>query len=162
MYCKKCGKDYPKEKRVCKDCGIALTPGVSPVSKKRGIKRMLIIGSAMIVIVVAVFLIIGLGGMVPSKLKGTWYETTGLGGTLEFKPYGVLQYKIMGHESEGSYQYDGAIEEGNMTRQIGNEPRVSEFTCDGITIELDGATFTKKYVQQQDLGSLIKDQIPVK
>ena len=155
MYCKKCGKDYPKEKKVCKDCGVALTPGVSPKTKNTARSRMLIISGAVVVVVVAVFLIIGLGGMVPSALQGTWYETTGMGGTLEFKSYGELESVVFGVAYSGTYQFDSATQQGTITRAITDEEGNMEFTCDGTTLEVSGATFTKKYVEQQTLDDLL-------
>ncbi len=61
MYCKKCGKDYPKTKKVCADCGIALVPGASPASRDQKINKVpIIIFGVLVVVVVAVFLIVGL------------------------------------------------------------------------------------------------------
>ncbi len=62
MYCKKCGSEYPKTKKVCSDCGIALVNGAAPSSRERKFnKAPIVVFGAVIVILVAVFLIIGLG-----------------------------------------------------------------------------------------------------
>lgn len=61
MYCKKCGKNYPKNRKVCPDCGLALLPGVSPASREQKInKTVLIVFGVIVVAFIAVFLILGL------------------------------------------------------------------------------------------------------
>ncbi len=61
MYCKKCGKDYPKTKKVCADCGMALVSGSSPAGRKRTVnKAVFIVFGVLVVAIVAVFLILGL------------------------------------------------------------------------------------------------------
>lgn len=61
MYCKQCGKDYPKNKKVCSACGTALVPGTSPASRKHKInKGMIIVFGVIVVAIIAVFLILGL------------------------------------------------------------------------------------------------------
>jgi len=61
MYCKQCGKDYPKNKKVCSDCGAALLTGTSPASRKHKVNKTIIIAfSAIVVAIIAVFLILGL------------------------------------------------------------------------------------------------------
>jgi uncharacterized membrane protein YvbJ len=61
MYCKKCGKDYPKNKKVCPDCGMALLTGSSPASRTHKVNKVAIIVFGVIVVVlIAVFLILGL------------------------------------------------------------------------------------------------------
>jgi len=61
MYCKKCGKNYPKNKKVCPDCGLALLPGSSPASRKHKInKAAIIVFGVIVVALIAVFLILGL------------------------------------------------------------------------------------------------------
>ena len=61
MYCKKCGKDYPKTKKVCADCGMALVTGSSPASRKRKVnKAVFIVFGVLVVAIIALFLILGL------------------------------------------------------------------------------------------------------
>lgn len=61
MYCKKCGKSYKKPKKVCDDCGLALVNGVPPKTGKVGVKKgPVIIFGAIVVVLVAVFLLFGL------------------------------------------------------------------------------------------------------
>ncbi len=67
MYCKKCGKEYKKDKKVCKDCGIALTPGKSPEKRGSSNKTFIIVGIIVFIVIVAFFLIVGLGGATPAK-----------------------------------------------------------------------------------------------
>ncbi len=68
MYCKKCGKDYKKGKKVCSDCGIALTPGTSPGKRgKNSNKTFIIVGIIIFAVIIAFFLIVGLGGTPPAQ-----------------------------------------------------------------------------------------------
>ena len=61
MYCKSCGKDYPKNKKVCSDCGVALLTGSSPASRDHKVNKVAIIVFGVIVVaIIAVFLILGL------------------------------------------------------------------------------------------------------
>jgi uncharacterized membrane protein YvbJ len=61
MYCKKCGKDYPKAKKVCTDCGMALVSGTSPASRKHKTnKAVFIVFGVLVVGIIALFLILGL------------------------------------------------------------------------------------------------------
>jgi hypothetical protein len=61
MYCKKCGKDYPKNKKVCPDCKFALVPGSSPASRTQKVnKTVIIVFGVIVVALIAVFLILGL------------------------------------------------------------------------------------------------------
>jgi predicted nucleic acid-binding Zn ribbon protein len=149
MYCKKCGKDYPKNKKTCKDCGIALTPGKSPGNKKSSNLRMIIVGASVLVVILAVFLIIGLGGMLPEKLKGTWYDTSGITGTIEFAPSGAMNWRSFGKTSSGNYSYNGGTGEGSL--KLSNEDKTHTFTCDGTTLTMDKMTYTKEYREQVDI-----------
>ncbi len=154
MYCKNCGKEYPKEKKICKDCKIALTPGTSPASANKGVnKKFIIIGVVLAAAVIALFLIIGLSGMVPADLKGEWYETTGMGGMLEFMPNGELSYNIFGEDKVGSYEYNSASKKGKLAL---DEKEMADFTCDGVTIEMDGAKYTRQYVEQMDFSEIFE------
>jgi hypothetical protein len=67
MYCKKCGKEYKKDKKVCKDCGIALTQGKVPDKKGNSNKTFIIAGIVIFVVIIAFFLIVGLGGTTPNQ-----------------------------------------------------------------------------------------------
>ncbi len=61
MYCKKCGKTFKKPKKVCDDCGLALVSGVPPKTGSEGIKKgPLIVFGALVVALIAVFLLFGL------------------------------------------------------------------------------------------------------
>lgn len=63
MYCKKCGKDYPKSKKICSDCGLALVPGTSPANRERKINKVpIIVFGVIVVALITVFLILGLSG----------------------------------------------------------------------------------------------------
>ena len=62
MYCKKCGKTYKKPKKVCDDCGLALVNGIPPQTEKVKVKKgPIIVFGALVVVIVAVFLLFGLG-----------------------------------------------------------------------------------------------------
>ncbi len=136
MYCRKCGKDFKKNKKVCNDCGTALTPGKSPGKKNNSNKRMMIIGGSILAVILAVFLIIGVGGMLPQQLKGTWRDQSGLMGTVEFKPGGVVEW---GTGSDATYSFNAGTGQGTITAGGG----AHSFTCDGNTLILDGATYIK-------------------
>ena len=61
MYCKKCGKTFKKPKKVCDDCGLALVNGVPPKTGATKVKRgPIIVFSAIVIVIVAVFLLFGL------------------------------------------------------------------------------------------------------
>lgn len=143
MYCKKCGKDYPKTKKVCKECGIALTPGKSPGKKKNSNKSFIITGIAVLVVITAVFLIIGLGGMIPRNLNGVWSWTdqSGLSSSLEFKSGGAVEWKTLDIPTTGNYTYNESTGEGNV--YIGPNKTEHAFTCNGATLVIDGNTYTK-------------------
>jgi len=153
MYCKKCGKNYPKEKKVCSSCGIVLSPGDSPVDPAKKRKRLLIAAAAVAVVFVAVFLYVGLTGMVPSALKGTWYDQAGQAGTLNFKPSGELQYNVGGTDGKGTYTFDSTTGKGTLA-YTGLKMEPAEFTCDGAQIIMDEMVFTHTVVEQFDMGSL--------
>jgi predicted nucleic acid-binding Zn ribbon protein len=136
MYCRKCGKDYPKSRKVCKECGTALTPGKSPGKKNKSNTKMIVIGGSILAIILAFFLIIGVGGMLPQQLKGTWRDQGGLMGTVEFKPGGVVEWSA---GSDSTYSYNAGTGQGTITADGGAHP----FTCDGNTLILDGATYIK-------------------
>ncbi|MDD5016843.1 MAG: hypothetical protein PHO15_01935 [Eubacteriales bacterium] len=159
MYCKKCGKEYPNNRKTCKECGIILSPGASPIMNKKRNRRMVIIGGAVFAVIVAVFLIIGLTGKVPSELKGTWYDTTGWGGMLDFKPSGVVIHTLYGEESENTYTFDSALGQGVITATDSDGTTKSNFTCDGTTIDMDGVVFTKEYVEQYDFNDLFGELV---
>ncbi len=156
MYCKKCGKDYPKEKKVCKDCRIALTHGTCPNSAKKGMKIAVIAVIAVMMAVIALFLIIGLSGMLPQDLKGIWYETSGFGGIIEFKPNGELEFNGFGEEKTGTYKYNSSSGVGEISlafEYIG----ISEFTCDGTTIDIGGAKYTRQEVEQLNYDQTVEE-----
>ncbi len=61
MYCKKCGKEYPKTKKICSECKIALVNGTAPSSREYKFNKVpVVIFSVIVVVLVAVFLIVGL------------------------------------------------------------------------------------------------------
>lgn len=151
MYCKKCGKDYPKNKKTCKDCGIALTPGKSPGSKKNSNIRLFIVGGSILVVIIALFLIIGLGGMLPEQLKGKWYDKAGVAGTIEFEPSSHVQWTASGVVNSGNYSYSSGTGKGSV--KLSNADNTHEFTCDGTTLTMDGITYTKEYASQSTASS---------
>lgn len=141
MYCKKCGKEYPKDKKVCKTCGIALTSGKSPDKKDKSNLKIIIAGCAVLAAIVLLFVIIGFGGMLPQQLKGVWYDKSGLMGTVEFEPGGKVKWNSGAGNSMASYSYNAGSGEGVIT--LPGEENGHAFTCDGSALILDGVTYTK-------------------
>ena len=149
MYCKKCNINVKKDKKVCPHCGAAVTPGEVKGNPAKRMRKIAIIASVVAVTVIALFLVIFLTGRVPAELKGTWYETTGMGYSV-FKPSGVMIMTAMDVENPGTYTFNSATDQGTITV----DGETSTFTCDGTTIEWDGISMTKTYVEQLDLDSM--------
>ena len=148
MYCSKCGRNYPKNKKVCSDCGTALVPGTSPRSRQKKTNwKLIIISSTVFVVVVAFFLIVGLMGRVPAKVRGTWYGSTGMGGIFKFQPDSVVDYTV-NSTYEGTYSFNSETEEGTMILTINDQTNEYEFTSNGETLEMGGLSYTKQYVEQ--------------
>lgn len=147
MYCKSCNKDYPKNTKLCKKCGVALIPGQAPIEDKGINKRVFIIGGVVAALVIAAFLLVGLLGMVPADIKGTWYEVTGFDYSYEFLTFGKIEYSGNGKTYTGTYKYDRKTKTGVVSS---DEQDVSdrEFTFDNATITMDEAVFTRQYVEQ--------------
>jgi len=158
MYCKQCGKEYQGKEKLCKKCGIALTPGRSPNPKKGVNKWVIIAVVAIAAALVAVFLVIGLRDMVPSALAGVWYDEQGVGPRFEFKPEHVLEYSSPAFNGAGSYEFDASTGEGMLYTDI-DSFEAAEFTCDGKTLEWGGLIFTHAYTDQVDLTETIKDMM---
>ena len=157
MYCKQCGREYKNEK-LCKKCGIVLSTGASPAAGKRKRRNILIATGAACVVIVAVFLIIGLTGMVPSQIKGQWYESEGLGGMIEFMPGGIYEVTVFGSTVQGAYTFNGATNEGTLHVKNPNDQSdaVTTFVYKGDTLEMDDMVFTREYVPQIDFGSALE------
>ncbi len=152
MYCRKCGVNYKKDKKVCPRCGSALQKGEWKENKTSRLKKIIIIACAVAILVVALFLTIFFIGRVPPKLAGTWYEVTGIG-YLEFRPNNVVLVTTSGYTSEGTYAFDNAKGEGTLT-SYGEEETL---TCDGVTLHWGGTTMTKAYVEQTNMGFNFED-----
>jgi hypothetical protein len=146
VYCKKCRENYSKNKKVCSNCGIALLPGTLPDPKRKGNLSLTIIGCSVLVVIIAFFLIIGLGNMVPYQLKGTWYDAGGDMGVVVFKSQNTVEWTVNGVLEEDRYTFGEG--KGVLTSN-GSE---YNFTCDGTTLQLDDAAFTKQYVEQKGLS----------
>lgn len=149
MYCKKCNINVKKDKKVCPRCGTALVPGEVKGNPAKRLRNIVIIASAVAVAVIALFLGVFLAGRVPPELKGTWYETTGMGYSV-FKPNGVIIMTAMENETEGSYSFNSTTDQGTVTI----DGDTSTFTCDGTTIDWEGSILTKTYVEQLDFDSM--------
>lgn len=153
MYCKKCGKDYPKDKKICKDCGIALSPGHPHSPDKNSKLRFIIICCVVGALILAAFLIIGIPSVIAhqeelnlNKIKGTWYDQAGSRGIIQFEEGGKAKWtEWLIFDNEYQYTYDGQ----NGTLSLNGQE--FKFTCDGTTLSVDGATFTKNYVEQEGL-----------
>lgn len=151
MYCKKCKINVKKDRKVCPHCGQALVPGEVKADKTKRMRNIIIIASAVAVAVIALFLFIFLFGRVPSELKGTWYETTGMG-YMDFKPNGVVIMTSMEtQKTPGTYSFDSATDTGTLTLN-GSE---NTFTCDGTTMDWQGSILTKAYVEQLNIQDML-------
>ncbi|MBT3319053.1 MAG: hypothetical protein HN389_04695 [Clostridia bacterium] len=155
MYCKSCNKDYPKNTKLCKKCGIALVPGQAPIEEKGVNKKVFIIGGIVAVLVIAAFLLVGLLGMVPADVKGTWYEINGYDYEYEFLPFGKIEYSGHKETFTGTYMYDEETGTGIISS---DEPDIEdrEFTLDNATITMGPSIFTRKYVEQFTSESFIE------
>ena len=151
MYCKNCKINFKKDKKICTRCGSALQPGEVKDDKEASLRKVIIIASVAVVVVVAVFLTIFFLGRVPTELHGTWYEIEGYG-YVNFTPNGVLEMTVMGEQYPGTYTFNSATDQGT----ISYEGEEDTFTCDGTTLEWSGSTWTKVYVDQveYDWGSM--------
>ena len=158
MYCKECGKEYPKKSKMCKKCGIALSGGAAPITKNTKSKKVIIISVVVGLLVAAALLTVGLVGLVPDKITGTWYEVTGNGPVFEFKSFGKLIYSSAIINGEGTYQFDNATGLGMVDMQNEDFPP-KEFTCDGATLEWDSMTFSREFVERFDFKGVLDQAI---
>lgn len=154
MYCKKCGVNYKKDKKICPRCGQALQKGKSRQDESSRIKKIAVIACAAAALVVAFFLVIFFIGRIPPKLMGTWYEVGGYG-YLEFKPNGVVTLTSSGYSKDCTYTFDNTKGEGTLT--FNNEQ--DTLTCDGVTLHWGDTMLTKAYVEQINMGMNIEDAI---
>jgi|GEM_PF-2538117 hypothetical protein len=152
MYCKKCGINYKKDKKVCSRCGLALQPGEFKQDNAPRRRKIIIIACSAALVVIAFFAVIFFTGRVPPKLLGTWYEVNGYG-YMEFKPRGVMTYYGSGNESSGTYAFNNETGEGTIVYHDEEDT----LTCDGTTLSWGGSVMTKTYVEQVELdfGSII-------
>jgi hypothetical protein len=114
-------------------------------------KRNVVVLFVLLVVLVAVFA--GCGAPANS-INGLWYETTGLAGTMEFKSGGVVSLQMMGMSIDGTYKFDAAS--GKGTIKIEEDESESEFELKDGKINLEGMTYTRDKVEQQDLGELLE------
>lgn len=159
MYCSKCGKDYGKAKKICSDCHLALTPGSAPNIKKSN-KGILIVGTIVALVVIAVFVVVGITGHVPSELSGMWYNSIGFG-TMEFKGGGKVEFVMPETDAMlGEFEYDRQTGQGKFSMEVGKEMD-SQFTFDGTTIQIDDGNivYTREYVAPFNLNDLT-DVVP--
>ncbi len=147
MYCKSCNKDYPKNTKLCKKCGVALVPGQAPAEDKGINKKVFIIGGIVAALIAAAFLLVGLLGMVPADIKGTWYEINGYDYEYEFLTFDKIEYNGHGETYTGTYVYDNKTKTGIISS---DEQDVAdrEFTFDNATITMGSSIFTRQYVEQ--------------
>lgn len=137
MYCKKCLKEYPKNKKTCKDCGIALTPGHPKSTNENSRRRTLIIAGLLVVAIIAVFLIIGIQSLNYQAIKGSWYDTGSKIGSIVFNESGTAKWIQNGAQTDCQYVFDGY--KGTITRN----GEKHDFTCDGGTLTIDGVKLLK-------------------
>jgi hypothetical protein len=110
--------------------------------------------SSIILVVLLVVLVVMFAGCGASAngVSGLWYEVTGLGGTLEFKSGDVVTASAMGLTLDGTYTFDAASGKGTVTVMETESP----FELKDGKIILEGSTYGREKVEQQDLGDLLE------
>ena len=126
---------------------VIFSPMWGRVSQTIGRKKVFIIGGIVAVLVIAAFLLVGLLGMVPADIKGTWYEINGYDYEYEFLTFGKIEYVGHGETLTGTYVYDEETKIGTISS---DEQDVAdrEFTFDNATITMGPSIFTRQYVEQ--------------
>lgn len=177
MFCTKCGAQNPGGSAFCVNCGNSLKTagnevqpqvqytqpqgyapqpaqnayaGYAPRKNKKGLMIGLIIGGVVLVAGIVVLLLLLNGGSAASGIVGTWYEQSGFAGTLNFKTDGTFEMTAMGVPLSGEYTFDSK----NNTGEMSIMGQSTEFSIEGGLLNLDGATYTRDYVKQQDLSDL--------
>lgn len=91
-------------------------------------------------------------GAPANDVSGLWYESTGLAGTMEFKSGGVVSATMMGVSVDGTYTFDTASGKGTI-KMMDEE---SSFELKDGKLNMEGMTYTRDKVEQQDLGDLME------
>lgn len=112
----------------------------------------MIISGCLGAVIIAFFLIIGISSLIVHPLIGKWYDQGGVLGTIQFNEQGKAERVSVGETSEYSYTFDG--QKGKLTAQ-GQE---YDFTCDGNTLVIEDATYTKNAVEQFGPGMFTSPQ----
>jgi hypothetical protein len=107
--------------------------------------------SLITLLVVLVVVVAGCGASANS-VSGLWYDESGVTGTLEFKSGDVVSASIMGITLDGKYTFDAATGKGTITLMDSE----SEFELKDGKLSLDGSTYTRDKVEQQDLSDAME------
>ncbi len=178
MFCTKCGQQVEDGAVFCTRCGNRLQgapeqPQVSaapaypgyyaqgyPVAQPRKSHKGLIIGLsvgagvlAILAVVLFVFILPGGSG----DIAGMWYEQTGYGGTVEFLRDGTVNYEVMGYPVSGEYTYDASTRTGQMTIDLMGVSQSVDFELEDNLIVIEGAYFSRDYVEQQNISDMLDD-----
>ncbi|MGI5848537.1 MAG: zinc-ribbon domain-containing protein [Christensenellales bacterium] len=89
-------------------------------------------------------------------ILGTWYETTGFGGTMDFYSDGTFSMKAMGITISGSYTFNPAMERGELNIEFAGETTTSTIYLKNGILDIDGMQYTKEYVEQIDPKEMLE------
>ena len=106
---------------------------------------------AILAVVLFVFILPGGSG----AIVGKWYEQTGYGGTVEFLSDGTFNYEAMGFPISGEYKFDAGTKTGQMSMNMMGMSQDVGFKLEGKNLVIDGAAYTRDYVEQQDLSDML-------
>ncbi len=82
-----------------------------------------------------------------SSVAGTWYETTGSLGSVTFYEDGSLAVDSNGMFVYGTYTFNVADGSGQMELEEEGSTNTYTFSCDGITLQIEGSSYTRDYVE---------------
>lgn len=176
MFCTKCGQQIDDGAVFCTRCGNGLqgvpqqpqTPAASaypgyyaqgyaapqPKKSHKGLAISLSVGAGVLAILMVVLFVFILPG---GNITGKWYEQTGTGGTIEFLKDGTVNYEAMGFSVTGEYTYNAGAKSGQMTIEIMGVSGGIDFELQGNMLVIEGAYYTRDYVEQQNLSDMLDD-----
>lgn len=173
MFCTKCGHKLEEGAVFCTQCGnrresapsqpaqpaaqIYQGPAPQPQKKNRtGLIVGLSVGGAVLIIAI-ILLAVLLPRAGNADLQGTWYDETGYGGTVDFKANGTFDMRVAGMTVPGTYTFDKNKNTGRLSISDLGESDEVPFKLDGDRLNIDGAWYTKDYVEQIDYSDMLND-----
>jgi hypothetical protein len=82
-----------------------------------------------------------------SLVEGVWYEITGSQGTVTFYDDGSLAIDNSGYFLYGTYTYNLVDGSGQIGLEEEGSTTTFDFYCDGTTLQIGEATYTRDYVE---------------